>query len=146
MHALTLKVLALSVGFAMVFVTEPKAIAANDTDNITISGTINLPPMLRDRVAPGDRLVLKLYHPDEGVEKDIRYWIIDEITFPRDFKIAPSTDMNGLARWSTYQLDVFTDRDQDVLNLTTGELIAKSDALIPLGTEGIVMELGDAAK
>ena len=112
-------------------------------DGITdgISGTISVQPDLAVGLASGDRLVLKLYHPDDGVEKDTRYWIIDTFELPRDFEVAPSIDMNGKARWTTYMLEVFTDRDGDVLNDAPGELIARTADLVPLGTGGLQLEL-----
>ena len=135
--------LAVSIGLAAIFMAGSNLLAADKKESMTISGTVTLSSALADRIAPGDRLVLKLYHPDDGIEKDTRYWIIEEFDFPRGFEIAPSTDMNGLARWPTYHLEVFTDRDRDVLSLTSGELFAKSVDLIPLGTEGVVLELGE---
>ncbi|MEZ5930844.1 MAG: hypothetical protein R3F54_02650 [Alphaproteobacteria bacterium] len=107
----------------------------------TISGSIHLPPDLTAKLAPSDRLILKLYHPAEGIEKDVRYWIIDKVDFPRPFEIAPSTDMNGRMRWPAYRLDVFTDRDGDVLTIAPGELTATTDDLVPLGTSGLELEL-----
>lgn len=115
--------------------------ASAEADENTISGRINLAPELDPETTAGARLVLKLYHPDQGVEKDTRYWIIDTFELPRDFEIAPSTDMNGKARWSTYMLEVFTDRDDDVLNAASGELLAVTNELIPLGTDGLQLEL-----
>lgn len=112
-----------------------------EADDNAIRGTISVQPGLERQLAADDRLVLKLYHPDDGVEKDIRYWIIDSFDLPRDFEIAPSTDMNGRVRWPTYMLEVFTDRDADVLNAVPGELLAKTDDLVPLGTGGLQLEL-----
>ena len=45
-----------------------------------------LPPELADAVGEGDRLVIRMYHPDEGIEKDLKYWILDEFAFPQDFR------------------------------------------------------------
>ncbi|MGI9494123.1 MAG: hypothetical protein ACR2QF_17165 [Geminicoccaceae bacterium] len=127
--------------------TLPPAHAAEETtSNNTISGTIFLPPDLQHELAADDRLVLKLYHPDGGVEKDTRYWIIDRFDLPRDFSVAPSVDMNGKVRWPTYMLEVFTDRDGDVLNAVAGELFVKTDDLIPLGTSGLQLELAPPAR
>lgn len=110
-------------------------------DSIAISGRITLQPDLASSLEPDDRLVLKLYHPEDGIEKDTRYWIIDNVDLPRDFEIAPSVDMNGKARWRTYRLEVFTDRDGDVLTSAPGELFAITENLVPLGTEGLMLEL-----
>lgn len=106
-----------------------------------ISGRITLGPDLS--LDAGDRLVLKLFHPDGGVEKDTRYWIIDSFDLPRDFAIAPSVDMNGRARWQAYMLEVFTDRDGDVLNAVPGELWARTETMVPLGTRGLELQLAD---
>lgn len=109
----------------------------------SISGTIIVQPNLMPGLSSEDRLVLKLYHPDEGVEKDTRYWIIDTFDLPRDFEIAPSTDMNGRVRWSTYMLEVFTDRDGDVMHTVPGELFSATNDLVPLGTEGLQLKLAE---
>ena len=92
-------------------------------------------------VAPGDRLVFKLFHPHEGVEKDVRYWIKDEFAFPQAFRLAPTVDMTGNPRWNTYILEVFTDKDRKVLNRVDGELHTSIDEPVPLGTTGLVLEL-----
>jgi hypothetical protein len=120
--------------------------AAEQSAAMTISGVIRLAPENASDLAPNDRLVLKLFHPDEGIEKDARYWIIDQPTFPTPFEIAPSVDMNGKTRWSTYQLEAFTDRDGDVQSLAEGELFGRSDGLLPLGAEGLTLELSDPAR
>jgi hypothetical protein len=43
-------------------------------------------------------------------------------------------------------LEVFTDRDGDVLNPVAGELLAKTDDLVPLGTNGLQLELARPAR
>jgi len=117
------------------------ALSHAHADDNSIRGTILVRPDVEHELASDDRLVLKLYHPEDGVEKDARYWIIDSFELPRDFNVAPSVDMNGKARWPTYMLEVFTDRDGDVLNAVAGELLARTDDLIPLGTDELRLEL-----
>ena len=109
-----------------------------------IAGQVLLAPALGEAaLQPGDRLVFKLYHPDAGVEKDVRYWILKagDFAFPQAFSLAPTVDMTGNPRWQTYVLEVFTDRDRNVLHAAPGELHATTPAPVPLGTSGLSLTL-----
>ncbi|MEM7365121.1 MAG: hypothetical protein AAF525_13945, partial [Pseudomonadota bacterium] len=101
-----------------VFAAHPDLAADAD---ISISGQITLPDGLSDRLSDGDRLVIKMYHPDEGIEKDLKYWILKKFTLPQAFSVAPTVNMAGNARWSDYIIEVFTDKDGDVLTITQDE-------------------------
>ena len=104
-------------------------------------GTVAVAPGLAGQVAPGDRLIIKLYHPGEGVELDAKYRIVDEFMLPFDFVAAPSIDMSGQTKFQAYVLEVFTDKDEDVVRAAPGELVARTPEPIPLGTTGLVLEL-----
>jgi hypothetical protein len=106
-----------------------------------IQGTVAVAPGLAGQVAPGDRLIIKLYHPGDDVELDAKYRIVDEFTLPFDFVAAPSIDMSGRTKFQTYVLEVFTDKDGDVVRAAPGELIARTPEPVPLGTTGLVLEL-----
>lgn len=114
------------------------AIAA-DTRDLAITGEIRLGDGLG--VVPGSRLVIRMYHPDEGIEKDLKYWILDDFAFPQAFSVAPTVNMAGNARWDSYVVEAFTDTDRDVLNLIEGEVWAGTGTLVPVGSEGIVLVL-----
>jgi hypothetical protein len=106
-----------------------------------IQGTVAVAPGLAGQVAPGDRLIIKLYHPGDGVELDAKYRIVDEFTLPFDFVAAPSIDMSGQTKFQAYVLEVFTDKDGDVVRAAPGELVARTPEPVPLGTTGLVLEL-----
>jgi len=106
-----------------------------------IQGTVAVAPGLAGQVARGDRLIIKLYHPGDGVELDAKYRIVDEFTLPLDFVAAPSIDMSGRTKFQAYVLEVFTDKDGDVVRAAPGELIARTPEPVPLGTTGLRLEL-----
>ena len=106
-----------------------------------IQGTVAVAPGLAGQVAPGDRLIIKLYHPGEGVELDAKYRIVDEFMLPFDFVAAPSIDMSGQTKFQAYVLEVFTDKDGDVVRAAPGELVTRTPEPVPLGTTGLRLEL-----
>ena len=106
-----------------------------------IQGTVAVAPGLAGQVAPGDRLIIKLYHPGDGVELDAKYRIVEEFMLPFDFVAAPSIDMSGQTKFQAYVVEVFTDTDRDVLSVAPGELLARTPQPIPLGTTGLRLEL-----
>ncbi len=107
----------------------------------TIEGTIRVDPALAGQIGSGDRLVIKLFHPRAGVELDPQYRTIDHFSLPFDFTATPATDMSGRTRFQDYVIEVFTDKDGDVLKLAPGELGARTAGPVPLGTTGLVLEL-----
>ncbi len=112
----------------------------------TIQGTIRVRADLAQHVAPDDRLVIKLFHPGNGVELDAKYAILPTFTLPVDFRIAPTFDMSGRSKWKSYVVQAFTDRDGDVLSMVHGELLASTPAPVPLGTAGVILELNALRK
>lgn len=121
------------------------AIAAENGGAMTIEGTIRLAAGAEDALAPGDRLILKIYHPGDGVEMDPKYQIQTDYALPTAFRIAPPIDMNANARWPNYVVEAFTDRDGDVLSLIAGELFAATPEALTLGSSGVVLELAPRA-
>lgn len=49
--------------------------------------------------------------------------------------------MSGRTKWRSYVVEAFTDKDNDVLSVVSGELVARTPDVVPLGTTGIVLEL-----
>jgi hypothetical protein len=107
----------------------------------TIQGTLTVAPGLADHIGPNDRLIIKLYYPKGGVELDAKYQIVPRFELPFEFTAAPSVDMSGLTKFDAYVLELFTDKDGDVLGTAPGELIARTPAPVPLGTENLRLEL-----
>lgn len=120
----------------------PGPLSAAEAGDKAIHGTIALDESAGAAIASGDRLVIRLYRPSDGVEMDPRYRIVEAYELPLDFAMAPAIDMNGRTRWQEYVVEASTDRDGDVTSLTAGELVARTPIPVPLGTRGVLLELG----
>jgi hypothetical protein len=107
----------------------------------TIRGTLTVAPGLAHHIGPDDRLIIKLYHLENGVEMDARYQIVPRFALPLEFVAAPSIDMSGSTKFDAYVLELFTDKDGDVLGTAPGELIARTPEPVPLGTRDLRLEL-----
>lgn len=116
--------------------------AIAQTPTQLIEGSIHLPAEFSTAVTTGNRLVIKLFHPENGVQKDQTFRIYKSPKFPFVFKVGPGLDMSRRTKWRTYQLEVSTDKDGDVLTLTKDELFTQSKGLIRLGTTGLNLVLG----
>lgn len=114
---------------------------ATATEKQTIRGTLTVAPALAHQIGPHDRLIIKLYHPGQGVELDARYQIVPRFELPLDFQVAPSIDMSGRTKFGAYVVEMFTDKDDDVLGTAPGELLARTLDPVPLGTAGLRLEL-----
>ncbi len=121
------------------------AVAANPSDK-RIQGEIRVRADMAHHIAAGDRLIIKLYVPRDGIEHDPKFQILSDFTLPLTFKIAPTIDMSGRTKWPSYIVEVFTDKDHDVLSVVAGELIARTAELVPLGTTGLGLELNALRK
>jgi hypothetical protein len=107
----------------------------------TIRGTLTVAPGLAHHIGPDDRLIIKLYHPKDGVELDATFQIVPRFELPLEFLAAPSVDMSGRTKFDAYVLELFTDKDDDVLGTAPGELLARTLDPVPLGTTGLQLEL-----
>lgn len=130
--------LLMSIGLALAMTA---AAGASQGKVQAISGTLTVAPDLADHVAPDDRLIIKLYHPRDGVELDAKYQIVPRFALPLEFHAAPSIDMSGQTKFDAYVIEAFTDKDADVLAIAPGELIARTPEPVPLGTTGLRLEL-----
>jgi hypothetical protein len=113
-------------------------------DMQTISGTLTVAPELAHHIGRDDRLIIKLYHPEDGVEMDATYRIVPGFSLPFAFQAAPSVDMNARTKYDAYVLELFTDKNDDVLATAPGELIARTPTAVPLGTSDLQLELNAA--
>jgi hypothetical protein len=109
-----------------------------------IGGTLTVAPELAHHVGPNDRLILKLYFPRDGIEMDATYRIVERFSLPFAFDVAPSIDMSRRTKYDAYVLELFTDKDDDVLAVAPGELIARTPGPVPLGTTDLSLELNAA--
>ena len=110
-------------------------------DMQTISGTLTVAPELARHIGQRDRLILKLYHPKDGIEMDATYRIVQSFALPFAFQTAPSIDMNGRAKYDAYVLELFTDKNGDVVAVAPGELFSRTPGPVPLGTTDLRLEL-----
>jgi hypothetical protein len=110
----------------------------------TIQGIVTAPPEVAATLAPGDRLVIKLYHPGEGVELDAKLQIVDDFDLPYGLAAVPAIDANGQTQFQSYMVEVSTDRDGDPGSVGPGELVARTSEPVPPGTQGLALELHPA--
>jgi hypothetical protein len=132
-----------SLGLAIwwVLATTFGADGATAAEVQTIRGTLTVAPALAHNIGPDDRLVIKLYYPKEGIEMDAAYRILPRFQLPLQFQVAPSVDMSGSTKFDAYVVEMFTDKDGDVLGTAPGELVGRTPAPVPLGTAGLLLEL-----
>ena len=101
-----------------------------------IRGTLTVASHLAHHIGPNDRLIIKLYHPENGVEMDAKYQIVPRLLVPFEFQATPSIDMSGQTKFDAYVVELFTYNDDDVLGTAPRELIARTPAPVPLGRDG----------
>jgi hypothetical protein len=130
--------LLISIGLALALA---RGTGAAEGEMQAIRGTLTVAPDLAHHIGPNDRLIIKLYHPKDGIELDAKYQIVPSFSLPFAFLAAPSIDMNARTKYDAYVLELFTDKDDDVLATAPGELIARTPAPVPLGTQDLRLEL-----
>ena len=108
-----------------------------DMSALSIEGTINAAPELHQYLSVSDRLIIKLFHPKDGIEMDAKYSIVGNFQLPLKFRIFPYILMDGSTRHDKYVVEVFTDKDQDVLRIKTGELFGTSRDTLQLGSRDV---------
>lgn len=106
-------------------------------DMKTLVGEITVAPELADSIGADDRLIIKLYHPEGEKQLDQSYQIVSSFTLPLRFTAAPGTDMSKRTKWQHYVVEVFTDKNNDVLGTAEGELIGRTTEALALGSKDI---------
>ena len=109
----------------------------NDMAGLFIEGTINAVPELQQYLSTSDRLIIKLFHPKDGIEMDAKYSIVGNFQLPLKFRISPSILMDGTTHHDKYVVEVFTDKDQDVLRIESGELFGTTRDALQLGSRDV---------
>jgi len=109
----------------------------NDMAGLSIEGTINAVPELQQYLSTSDRLIIKLFHPKDGIEMDAKYSIVGNFQLPLKFRISPSILMDGTTHHDKYVVEVFTDKDQDVLRIESGELFGTTRDALQLGSRDV---------
>ena len=130
----------LALGLALALASTA-GFTADEGGDLSIHGTISVDTALASSIASGDRLIIKIYHPREGIEHDPNYVIKTDFELPFQFRISPPIDMNARARWPDYVVEAFTDKDADILSVVDGELFAGSGKALALGTQDLVLDL-----
>ena len=67
--------------------------------------------------------------------------ILDRFELPQDFSIGVSDAMGEVELKGPFSLRILTDRNNQPFESSPGELIGRSQELLPLGTHGIVFLL-----
>jgi len=109
----------------------------NDMASFSIEGVIDIKPELKAKLSPTDRLVIKLFHPKDGIEMDAKFSIISDFQLPLEFRVSPYIVMDGTTRHEKYVIEVFTDKDQDVLRIADGELLGRTAGTVELGSRDL---------
>jgi len=122
---------------AAIQIDTPVAQEKSEMISLTFEGEVDIAPELMGKTSKGDRLILKLFHPEDGIEMDTKYSIVSDFIFPLKFRISPSIVMDGGARHEKYMIEVFTDKDQDVLRVAPGEVYGATPRSLQVGTKGI---------
>ena len=81
------------LGGIAVALTGAPAIAADEGGDMTMTGQVGVSAEHSGKLGAGDRLVVKLYHPRDGVEYDTKYQIIDEFSLPYGFRAVLITSL-----------------------------------------------------
>lgn len=130
----------LTISALICFFSGPAAVADQSVDH-QIHGTIIIDNAGSYVAQPNERLVLKFYFPDQGIEKDQTFRIFNEFAFPFEFHNGPDLDMSRRTKWSSYVVEAFTDIDGDVLTIAEQEFFATSQQPVAVGSEGLVLKL-----
>ena len=109
----------------------------NDMAGLSIEGPINAVPELQQYLSTSDRLIIKLFHPKDGIEMDAKYSIVGNFQLPLKFRISPSILMDGTTHHDKYVVEVFTDKDQDVLRIESGEFFGTTRDALQLGSRDV---------
>lgn len=112
--------------------------SAKADPRFTIGGTITVAKAHQDTVRQSDRLILLLFDPGQG--RPIAFKIIPHTLLPQRFTISLPPEAQADPK-PAYDLRVLTDRNNDPLGSTEGELIGRSAKPIPLGTMDVDFEL-----
>jgi len=107
-------------------------------DNVhQIHGTVALDAGVGQMRPENERLIIKFYYPENGIEKDQTFRIFTNARFPFEFSNGPDLDMSRRTKWPAYVVEVFTDLDGDVLKVSDNELFATTETPVEIGQRGV---------
>lgn len=116
-------------------------VASASDDQRMIKGVVHLHTSVVGLASPSDRLVFKLFHPQDGIQKDLTYRFYRSPSFPFSFEVGPNIDMSKRTKWRSYVVEVSIDRDKNPGEVSASEPSATSQALVPLGASGLELVL-----
>lgn len=105
----------------------------------TISGTITIAPELQHLVESSDRLIILLFDPEKG--RPVAFKIMPSVKNGQTFSISSANAMSPQPLSGAYSLRILTDKNQQPFHSVEGEIVGRSENLIPLGTQNITLEL-----
>ena len=85
-------------------------------------------------------MVIMLFEPALG--RPVAFRILNRFELPLDFSIGATDAMGGADLKGPFSLRILTDRNNQPFESSPGELIGRSQKLLPLGTHGIVFLRG----
>ncbi len=108
---------------------------ASDNSASSIQGTISVAPELQSSVEATDRVIVMLFDPNKGRPAAIK--IIPHFHAPQKFSIGASDAMPGQQLQGAYSLRILTDKNNQPFQSVEGEIVGRSQELVPLGTQGL---------
>ena len=113
------------------------AMDIEDVSALSIEGTIDATPQFQQYLSSSDRLIIKIFHPENGIEMDAKYSIVRNFQLPLKFRITPYILMDRSTRHEKYIIEVFTDKDKDLLRIESGELFGTTPDILQLGSRDV---------
>ncbi len=104
---------------------------------VSISGTVDVVPEMREHIESSDRMVIMLFDPKQG--RPAAFKILPAFRLPQSFAIGAADAMPGTSLSGSYSLRILTDKNQQPFESAPGEVIGRSSAPIALGTENVRM-------
>ncbi len=145
-HLKHILILSLLVGAGQLAPTALADMDMEDVSALSIEGSIDVAPEFQKYLSRSDRLIIKLFHPKDGIEMDAKYSIVRTFKLPLNFRISPYILMDGSTRHDKYTVEVFTDKDQDVLRIKSGELFGTTSDTLQLGSRDVSLLLNQIRK
>ncbi len=120
--------------------------STNKTDDPStmIQGQVTIAPELLTHVKETDRLVIMLFDPAMG--RPVAIKILPHFLNNQKFSIGQEHAMPGQTLKGAYSLRIITDKNNQPFEAFPGELVGRSEELIPLGTSDLQFQLNQEYK
>ncbi|MBC8258437.1 MAG: hypothetical protein H8E38_05435 [SAR324 cluster bacterium] len=119
------------------FQSFPKELLSAKTDSpeTSIRGTVSVHPDFNKDVSSTDRMVIMLFDPVKG--RPVAIKILANFSVPQNFSIGQSNAMGEQVLRGKYSLRILTDKNNQPFQAVPGEIIGRSENLIPLGIDNL---------